>query len=199
MKKLIPIIILAGAIAIAFFAPHRIAKNPDPDHTHADFAVWIDGKQLDFSDEKYMSGSSKEESAGGHPHEHLHESLHLHDGNGHVIHRHKPGLTIGDFFDSLSMPLTDACLTVNARRSYCIENGKHWRMFVNEKEIPFGPNYVFQDGDAILLTWGSDDIVIAEQLKMLTHDACLYSKTCPERGAPPTESCIADPTVPCKQ
>ena len=202
--------VVAVGLGVFVYKGLQPAVNPDPNHLHADFAVWIDGKQLDFSGPEFMSAPPAEaaslpfvDAAFAHGDEedgHVvpgREYLHLHNGNGHVIHVHKPGLTIGDFFDSLSMPMTDACLTVNPQRSYCIEDGKRWRMFVNGEEAVFGPNYVLKDLDKILLTWGSDDAAIAEQLKKLTDDACLYSQTCPWRGTPPAENCIADPAVPC--
>ena len=59
------------------------------------------------------------------------------------------------------------------------------------------PEYVFNDVDMIFLTDSTDETVIQNQLSQLTDDACLYSRTCPWRGDPPTENCIADPSVPC--
>lgn len=191
---------------------HMSVVNPDPNHTHADFAVWIDGVQLDFTDAKYMSAPP----AGTEPtawtivepaHAHGHEEegaplpgreyLHLHDGIGHVIHRHKPGLTIGDFFASIGFTMTTDCFTLDTAEQHCTDSDKHWRMFINGEEWPFDPTYVFQDLDQILLTYGSPDDEIARQLDLITDDACLYSRTCPERGDPPAENCIADPAVPC--
>ena len=58
-------------------------------------------------------------------------------------------------------------------------------------------SYVFADEDKILITTAVDDTELQKELKLLTDDACLYSQTCPERGEPPTENCIADPAVPC--
>ncbi len=187
--------------------------NPDPNHTHADFAVWIDGKKLDFSDARYMSTPPAEEAPQaflellGHAYAHGDEDdgqvipgreyLHLHDGNGHVIHRHKPGLTIGAFFSSIGFTMTKSCLILDDGTTHCTDTDKRWRMFVNDKEGLFDPDYVFEDLDKILLTFGSDDAAIEAQLKDLTDDACRYSKTCPERGDPPAEGCIADPAVPC--
>ena len=53
----------------------------------------------------------------------------------------------------------------------------------------------------ILLTYQNEDEAsmerITEQKEEMTDDACLYSKTCPWRGEPPAENCIADPEVPC--
>ena len=43
----------------------------------------------------------------------------------------------------------------------------------------------------------SKKIPLVGELQEMTDDACKYSKTCPWRGEPPAESCIADPAVPC--
>ena len=164
-----------------------IAENPDPNHTHADFAVFIDGSRVDFSQEKYMSTDENPK----------HPYTHVHDGNGNVMHRHKPGITIGDFFSSLKITLTPECFTLDTGEQYCNDGKKRWRMFVNGQEVPVNPAYVFQDLDQILLTYGASDTAYEQQRRQLTNDACKYSQTCPERGTPPKENCISDPTVPC--
>lgn len=127
----------------------------------------------------------------------LKQYLHLHDMNGDVLHRHKPGLGFGDFLTSIGFSLTGTCLTTDIGTQYCNQSdpSEHWRLFVNGKEIlPFQSNYIFADDDQILLVYGAD---AQPGLSNMTDDACKYSKTCPGRGAPPTESCIADPTIPC--
>jgi hypothetical protein len=65
--------------------------------------------------------------------------------------------------------------------------------------VSTGSDYVFEDGDALLLTDATDEKEVQNQLSAMTHDACLYSQTCPERGKPPVENCVADPTVPCTE
>lgn len=188
--------------ACSLFGPKKPAVNPDPNHVHIDFAVWTEGRQIDFSDAKYMSGSSKDEPEGEHDDaEHKHDYLHLHDEIGHVIHAHKPGLALGEFLSSLDFTMSERCLSLDTGIIVCPERGYTWRMFVNGVEQPFTPAHVFSDLEKILLTYQGNDPVselrIREQLKEMTDDSCLYSRTCPERGDPPTENCIADPEVPC--
>jgi hypothetical protein len=198
--------VLLAVLGFAWYAGnerYQLVKNPDPNHTHADFAVWVNGKQLDFSDEKYMSGSSTETE---HENE-KHKYLHLHDGIGTVVHRHKPGLSFGEFLSSnvnlsIANDGTGPCLyTLSSDHPFAgCESGK-LRLFVNGTEKPLihpgDADYVFQDGDKILLTDTTDDTKIQRELASLTDDACKYSKTCPWKGDPPTENCIADPEVPC--
>ncbi len=163
------------------------AINPDPSHTHADVAIFIDGEQLDLSDEKYMSNEQKA----------LHPFFHLHDGNGSVIHRHKPGIAISELFSSLGITMTKDCVAVDDGQESCTDGKNRWRMIVNGGERMFDPSYVFKDTDKILLTYSASDTLWETEWQQVTDDACLYSKICPERGKPPVENCIADPTVPC--
>ena len=70
-------------------------------------------------------------------------------------------------------------------------------MFVNEEEVEFDLEYVFKDMDTVLFTTSAGSAEVLSQVEALTDDACRYSKTCPWRGDPPAENCIADPAVPC--
>jgi len=177
--------------------PHAIA-NPDPNHTHADFAVWMDGVRMDYSAEELMSGTSTDEATHDEEHERHDPYLHLHDGVGHVVHRHKPGLTIGEFFATIDIGIAGNCYSAHAPLADGEICGDHpFRMFVNGEERPLDLAYAFEDLDQMLFTNAVDDAEAEEQLQRLTDDACLYSKRCPWRGEPPAESCIADPAVPC--
>lgn len=201
-KRLLPAIALvaAGAAVIVLFrTPHVPVPNPDPNHTHADFLVMLDGEAVDFTDEFFMTGASTEDHTRDESLPAMRKFLHLHDGLGHVIHRHKPGLTLQEFFDSISVGFTAECILYRSseidRDMGCSEHP--WRMFVNGQESPFSLNFDFADGDKILLTTAMDDAAAEAEWNSITDDACRYSRTCPWRGAPPAENCIADPEVPC--
>jgi hypothetical protein len=170
--------------------PLRQAENPDPNHTHTDFAVYMNGQKMDFSSDQFMSGAIEEDSHTDDSHKHAY--LHLHDNIGHVLHRHKPGLTLGEFFESLQIDMTEDCFN-----DFCSTEAKRWTMIVNGQHGPLNPTYQFEDLDQILLTYGSTEEQITAQWNAMTDDSCLYSRTCPQRGDPPAENCIADPAVPC--
>ena len=168
---LLPVLLLVAC-------EREYVPNPDPNHMHADFAVWVDGVQVDSSGDKYMSGLSTDEEG-----EHHHPYLHLHDHIGHVIHSHKPGQTLREFFDSIDFKFPKPL--------------ERWTMWINGQEEEFNLDYVFQDMDQILLTNSAGSAKVLNELEQLTDDACKYSKTCPWKGEPPTENCVADPAVPC--
>lgn len=204
------IVVVSGIVA--FTAKSGPAINPDPNHTHADFAVWINGTQWDFSLPKYMSEAPKPQAShrwfvpqalahGGHEEGGVipeRKFFHFHDGNGNVIHSHKPDQKIADFFASIGWQMTNVCIETDTHERYCNAGGdKKWHMFVSGKEQDMNPHYVFTDGDQLLFSYGSTKGEMLQQIIGQTADACLYSQTCPERGEPPSESCVADPAVPC--
>lgn len=174
--------VFIGYVLLLTACERQYQPNPDPNHTHADFAVWFDGEEVEFSDPKHMSGVSWDNESHDDASEYHHEHLHLHDEVGHVLHRHKPGLSLKEFFDSLD---------------YSFATDRTWRMFVNDAEMEFTLDYVFKDMDKVLLTTSSSSAQVLYEMEQLTDDACLYSKTCPWRGDPPAENCVADPAIPC--
>ena len=204
MKKLIALvgILIIGFVAWGKMRPHDpyAVANPHPNHTHTDFAIWMDGERMDFSDPDLMSGTSSDETTHDEAEERHDPYLHLHDEIGHVIHRHKPGLTIGDFFGSIQIGISGECYASFAP----LEDGElcgdnPFRMFVNGEEMPVTMEYVYEDLDQILFTNADTEEEVQKELQQMTDDACLYSQRCPWRGEPPAENCIADPAIPCTE
>ncbi len=190
-------IIIAIIIGIGYMvyprAVHAPAKNPDPDHAHVDFAVFVKGMKIDFAQPQYMEDFAKVGSGTT-----TRAYVHLHDGNGSIIHIHKPGLTIDDFFASIGLPIQGKCMTIESGEKLCPKDGKKWRLFENDSEVPFDGTFLFRDLDRLLISYGPADGDVLAELAQVTNDACRYSRTCPERGTPPSENCIADPNIPCK-
>ena len=151
-------------------------------HYHADFAMYLNGQRYNLSQEKYMSTENKS----------LSNFAHLHDMDGKVIHKHASGITLGFFLETLGMKLTDTCLTLDDGTSYCNIGNKVLKLYVNGKVNTDYAEYDLQDEDKILLSYGSEsDQEIKKQLDSVTEEACIYSLTCPEKGAPPAEaSCV---------
>ena len=151
----------------------EILKAPKPSltqtqayHIHANFKVYVGGKVFDFTPEKYMSLNGKD----------LDENIHLHDNKGDLIHIHKQGISLGEFFTSLKMKLSSGSFIDDANNSYKV------KMYINGKENSQFEAYIPQDLDKILITDGP--------IVSVADDACIYSLKCPERGKPPTENCV---------
>jgi hypothetical protein len=191
---LIPFIIigicLLSAIGIGvykFTRPSRPAYLDSGFHIHADFKVYLNGKAIDFTQAKYQSTEAK----------HLDENAHLHDGNGNVMHIHKAGITLGYFVNTLGMEFKKDCFTLDTKEKFCSAGSMRLQLIVNGKEHFEMDQYVPQDLDHILITYGDIfDHPEEKQLDTVTNDACIYSKKCPERGPAPVESCVVG--EPCK-
>jgi len=148
-------------------------------HEHADFKVYLNGEQYNFSQEKYMDAN--EEIRGEH--------TDLHDLNGDAIHKHSSGVTLEIFFESLKMKFNSTCFVTDNLTSYCNSGDKQIKLYVNGVENHLYEKYLVKDLDRILITYGDENQdKINRQFNSVTDKACIYSEKCPERGVPPDES-----------
>ncbi|CAF0691453.1 DsbA family protein [Candidatus Methylacidithermus pantelleriae] len=158
----------------------EIQATAEQVHEHADFLVMVDGKPIDFSLPRYQSARGQEKDP----------KVHLHHGNGHVLHIHARGVTLSYFFQTLGIRFGPEGMVMDDGRKYPNDGGRHWRLFVNGTENHLLERYEPKDLDRILLTYGPlPPQEIQRELAMVPNDACLYSHTCPERGTPPDEEC----------
>jgi hypothetical protein len=160
-----------------YFMPPTVKKEV---HVHADFAFYILGQKIDFTTEKYQSGTTSTK----------HKSIHFHDGNDDVIHRHAEGITLSEFLVSIDVILTNTCLTLDTGTTYCTDEKNVLILFVNGQRVTNIESYITQEKDRVLLYYGDPNSPdISAYQNEITDQSCLYSGTCPERGNPPTESC----------
>jgi hypothetical protein len=184
-------LMLAGLVAAIFsiLAVLSLTKEPPgpvPYHTHADFRVYLNGTQFNFTAARYMSSKDNV----------LNSRVHLHDIDGDVIHHHAKNVTMADFFSTLNMTFNSTCFVTDSGASFCSDGNNSLRMFVMHangtwKEEPELEKYVFEDLDRILITYGDPLDPISSQLSSVTDKACIQSEKCPERGKPSDESTCA--------
>ncbi|MBP7057470.1 hypothetical protein KBB08_03185 [Candidatus Gracilibacteria bacterium] len=192
--------LLLGVVLVGGLYGGYVYFNPEPEwmhdpvsettdegfHIHADFAVYIDGKQFDFVQEKYMTSTDVCHVATGEEH------LHLHDMNGTVAHSHEAGHTWGDFFGDLNFKLATGELTTDDGTAYRNVGNKQWYYLVNGQSVPSLADYELKDLDRVLLSYGElSPALLATQMESVTSQACIYSKTCPvpEGIVLPQENC----------
>lgn len=156
-------------------------ERGDEVHIHADFLVFIHGSPLDFSIEKYQAEERDDHNSG----------VHLHNSEGGVIHIHKRGTTLGDFFQSLDMMLSKECLILETKEQYCNDKNNTLKLYVNGERNEMFDAYEIRDLDRIVLTYGDEsEEEIQGQLERVSDIACIYSEKCPARGSPPKELCV---------
>lgn len=99
----IAVSIVIMVFAVGLLLSRRLAAKPEEVHYHAGFLVYKDGKQVDFSDFKYMHiEACGEEQGEKTPEEEQLEKAHLHDGVADVVHVHRNGATWGDLFRNIN-------------------------------------------------------------------------------------------------
>lgn len=177
-------ILIAGGIVVVILLGVVYAYSPletTKIHEHADFAVFLDGVQYNFSQERFMTYNSTE----------LSEIVHMHDMKGNIIHVHAKGVTLDLFFGTLGIKFNSTCFIVDGL-NYCNDGTRTIRMYVNGRSNNEFDNYQPKDLDRILITYGSEnDAQLASQISSVTNEACIQSGKCPERGTAPEESCSA--------
>ncbi len=129
-------------------------------HYHADFAVFLDGKQVDFNNEKYFVKSAFMHVENDDPEE-----------AGKVLHMHAEGVPLWLFFESVGIEFTDKCFILDTGEEYCNDNENTLKMYLNGEENSEYQNYVFQDHDKILISYGDKNKDVSGQLATVTDFA----------------------------
>ena len=116
------------------------------EHVHASMLVKLHGDIFDFSGPAYQIKSSW---------------IHFEAGDGTTIHRHATGVTLGFLFESMRIGLDDECFSYQAsaggERRFCTDENFSLKFYVNHQPVPNLTDYVFEDGDRILLSYGGED------------------------------------------
>ncbi len=142
-------------------------------HAHANFAVIIDGKPIDFTKDEYQSVEGKE----------LNPDVHLHNKRGGVMHAHKENSTWQEFFQSLGMDLTKDCFVESKTIKYCTKGEEKLSVVLNGTELSEWASLPINDVDRLLVSYGKHTgAQLQDEFKKVTDDACMFSEKCPERG-----------------
>lgn len=185
MRKLVAILVVFILCALGYLGYQKIFNKKY--HVHADFAVMVNGNKIDFSDPKYMTSTDVCSL------DYQTRHTHLHNENGSVLHIHKRGQTVGDFFNTVGFVLTDTSIQTDTGIFYENNDNGSWRFFVNGKEKLSIKNYIINDLDQILISYGdnSKQARLSEELANVGTEACIYSEKCPkpENVILPTEIC----------
>jgi hypothetical protein len=161
-SQLIFIGIIAAVAAGIVFGVYSYALNPPrtanfgapgSTHEHIAFKLFIHNQAIDFSQSKYQVRS---------------QYVHFENGDGDTVHKHATNLDIGFLFETLGMKFTSECLTMDNGTEYCNDVNSTLKFLVNGVRNDGYNNYLLQDGDRILLSYGSEgQEQIDEQLMIL--------------------------------
>ncbi len=139
------------------------------EHEHASLLVRIFGDKFDFGVPSYQIKNSW---------------IHFEDSDGSTIHRHSSGVTLGFLFDTLNIVVgwesigynepfdsnkpVDPCFIFPDGRQFCTNEDYSLKFYINHELVKDIYNYVIEEGDRILITYGSETPEqIEEQLREL--------------------------------
>ena len=148
--------------------PPNAGKLGD-EHEHASILVRIFGDKFDFAVPSYQIKNSW---------------IHFEDSDGTTIHRHSSGVTLGYLFDSLNIIVgwesrgytdllrpsetLDPCFIFPDGRQFCTNEDYSLKYFINHEPVKGIYDYVLEEGDRILITYGGETPEqIEEQLREL--------------------------------
>ena len=121
-------------------APSGAGKLGD-EHDHASILVRIFGDKFDFSVPTYQIKSSW---------------IHFEESDGTTVHRHSSGVTLGYLFDSIRIGIDNKCYIFPDGRQFCSNEDYSLKYYINHKLVNDVYDYVFEDDDRILITYGSE-------------------------------------------
>ena len=121
-------------------APPGAGKLGD-EHEHASLLVRIFGDKFDFSATTYQIKSSW---------------IHFEESDGNTIHRHSSGVTVGYLFETLSIVIDEDCYIFSDGRQFCTNEDYSLKYYINHKPVSSIRDYIFEDGDRILISFGSE-------------------------------------------
>ncbi len=121
-------------------APPGAGKLGDS-HEHASLLVRIFGDKFDFSVPSYQIKSSW---------------IHFEESDGTTIHRHASGVTLSYLFDTMNIFVDDQCYMFPDGRQFCTNEDYSLKYYLNHKSVDSINDYVIQDGDRILITFGNE-------------------------------------------
>lgn len=161
IKYTIPIILIIAIVAVAVvYIPKRedlTGIGPvNSQHIHADFAIYINGTELNFNDNKYFVGE-------------LHGKYsHLHAPHATLLHVHATRVSIGIFMNSIKQPFNNTCITDQAGEDFCNDNENTIKFYVNGEPNYEFDKYIVKDKDKILISYGNESD-LKEQLASITN------------------------------
>ena len=138
-------------------------------HYHANFAVYINGKQETFASplyyEEVQTCSEDFENQPQH-------RAHMHDQVNNIVHVHDQAVTWGHFFANLGFGLTKNLIETQDGIFIDKSNGKRLTFYLNGETVDSVANKVIQSEDVLLIDYGNDlAATIKSDYDKISHSA----------------------------
>ncbi|MBI1936396.1 hypothetical protein HYS31_08240 [Candidatus Woesearchaeota archaeon] len=142
-------------------------------HIHADWKIYINGKASDFSDKAHMERMQSNQPVSSFIH--VDSGTPAPEKTGDVLHMHATGIPLWIFFKSIGMEFNKDCIILENKKKLCNEGNKKLKFYVNGRPNNEIDNYVFNDLDKILISYGDEsEEEIKNQLASVTDFAKIH-------------------------
>lgn len=111
------------------------------EHSHLGILAIIFGKEVNFSAQEFQLKN---------------RFTHFEGQNGFTIHRHATNIPLGFFLDTIGIKLDQNCIKLPDKNELCNDDKYSLKFFVNKKQIDDISNYIGQDGDRVLVSYGNE-------------------------------------------
>lgn len=146
------ILIFLIGICLTGIITFLLIPRPYVVHYHANFAMYIDGKEEDFTNDAYMEEVSR---CGITDDVHPEDRIHLHDNKWSLVHVHMAASTWWDLFSNLSWGIGEKYL-VNPYGDIRIASGATNVIYVLNGNVISNPaNEVVRSTDRLLIWYGT--------------------------------------------
>ncbi len=145
------IAVIVGISAYNFMSLDQTAPGAPPGagilgsaHDHISILVKLHGDTFDFSSQGFQIKSSY---------------IHFEARDSATIHKHASGVTMGYLIESIAIGLDDDCFTFEGSggdRVFCTNEDFSLKFHVNHEPVPNLTDYVAEDGDKILISYGGE-------------------------------------------
>jgi hypothetical protein len=147
--------LLGVLVGVLLLAGYRFAFAPpeQPTHFHANFALFVDGRRVDLTGDRYM-----EEVGACRASETVQptERVHLHNHDADVVHVHHQGVTWDHLLINLGFGAGDKYLALDDGRVLAAGAGKTLKFVLNGQPQFSVRNVLIRSGDRLLISYGSE-------------------------------------------
>lgn len=110
------------------------------EHTHQGISAMIFGELMDFSFSEFQVQDRR---------------IHFEGGEGYTVHRHATGVPVGYFLETLGFRFDNDCISFEGEDFCTGDDDNSWKFFVNREPVDNIQEYVGDEDDRILITYGN--------------------------------------------
>lgn len=120
---------------------NQSSPSPQSVNKQASFAIFTNGTFREFSAAMYHN---------------LSQDVYIEANKPNIIKIRKEGITWNDFFSTLPFKLTHACLTTGTKETFCTNEDKTLKFYLNGERKEQILDQLINNGDKLLITYGNE-------------------------------------------